>query len=62
MSVKSILGLDGCHIAESEIMQKFHDAQAKGLPEIEFIKEDGTTIKVYIPHIPYYPGMDFNTW
>ena len=62
MSLKKILGLDESGISDWEIMKKITEAQDQNLDEVEFITEAGEVVKISLPHIPFYPGMDKDSW
>ena len=49
MSIKKLLGLEGLSITDSEIMSRFISAQKNNLGELEFIKPDGKTVKIFLP-------------
>jgi hypothetical protein len=49
MSIKNLLGLEELEISDIEIMDKFISAQKKQLGEIEFIRPDGSNIKILLP-------------
>ncbi|MBW2995910.1 hypothetical protein KY332_01285 [Candidatus Woesearchaeota archaeon] len=55
MSLKQLLGLDG--ISDFEIMMKLMDAQKQDLDEVDFVKEDGSVVKVRLPHLKFDPFM-----
>ena len=49
MSIKNLLGLAGTNISDCEIIAKLTEAQRRNLDEIEFVKIDGTVIKIQLP-------------
>lgn len=49
MSIKKLLGLTGTNISDCEIIAKLTQAQRRNLDEIEFVKVDGTVIKIQLP-------------
>lgn len=49
MTIKHLLGLDDANISDAEIMARFNEAQKKNLGEVEFIKSDGTRVKILLP-------------
>jgi hypothetical protein len=55
MSLKQMLGLEG--ISDFEIMMKLMDAQKQDLDEVDFVKEDGSVVKVHLPHLNFDPFM-----
>jgi hypothetical protein len=58
VSIKNLLGLTDVAIADYEIMAKVTEAQQKNLSEVEFIKLDGSRIKIQLPRIGFDPHMD----
>ena len=60
MSLKKLLGLNQAGISEFEVMGKLNDAVAHDLDEVDFIAEDGSVIRVKLPHINHDPMMDTN--
>ena len=61
MSLKSLLGLNQAGISDFEIMGKLKDAYAQDLDEVDFIDEDGSVIKIKLPHLEFDPFM-FREW
>ena len=61
MSIKNLLGLTDIDISDSEIMAKIREAQRKNLSEVEFIKLDGTRIKIELPTVGFDPSMDIGS-
>ena len=61
MSLKNLLGLTEINISDSEIMAKVAEARKKGLSEIEFIKIDGTSIRIELPRMGFDPAMDIGS-
>ena len=49
MTLKHLLGLDDVDISDVEIMAKFAEAQKKMYNEVEFVRPDGSRIKILIP-------------
>ena len=49
MTIKTLLGLEESSISDTEIMSKFISAQKKQLGEVEFIKPDGSIVKILLP-------------
>ena len=49
MSIRTLLGLEDIGITDSEIMAKFISAQKKQLGEVEFIRPDGSRVKILLP-------------
>lgn len=49
MSIKTLLGLDEVRITDVEIMTRFLSAQKRQLGEVEFIKPDGSSVKILLP-------------
>lgn len=49
MTLKHLLGLDNANISDIEIMARFIEAQKKNLSEVEFIKPEGTIVKILLP-------------
>lgn len=63
MSLKNLLGLTDANISDSEIMAKVAEAMRKNLSEIEFVKLDGSRIKIELPNdIAFDPSMDLGSW
>ncbi|MBW2982049.1 hypothetical protein KY343_04165 [Candidatus Woesearchaeota archaeon] len=61
MSLKNLLGLTDISISDCEIMAKVAEAKHKGLSEIEFIKTDGSAVKIELPMIGFDPHMDIGS-
>lgn len=62
MSLKNLLGLTDANISDSEIMAKVAEAMRKNLSEIEFIKLDGSRIKIELPNdAAFDPSMDLGS-
>ncbi len=61
MSIKNLLGLSDIDISDSEIMAKIREAQRKNLSEVEFIKLDGTRIKIELPTMGFDSSMDIGS-
>ena len=49
MSIKTLLGLDESGITDIEIMSRFISAKKRQLGEVEFIKPDGSKVKILLP-------------
>jgi len=49
MSIKTLLGLGESGITDVEIMTKFLNAKRKQLGEVEFIKPDGSSVRILLP-------------
>ncbi len=63
MSLKGLFGLNECNISEAEIMRKYINARRNGFDTVEFIREDGSVVKISLPHMQYDPFMDApDTW
>ena len=62
MSLKNLLGLTDANISDSEIMAKVAEAMRKNLSEIEFIKLDGSRIKIELPSPGFDSSMDIGSW
>ena len=58
MSLKNLLGLGESNITEFEIMAKITQAQKNNLENVEFIREDGSIIRISLPNIEFDPHMD----
>ena len=61
MSIKNLLGLTDVAISDNEIMAKIIEAQHKNLSEVEFIKLDGSIIKIKLPTMGFDPTMDIGS-
>ena len=61
MSIKNLLGLTDVAISDNEIIAKIAEAQRKNLSEVEFIKLDGTRIKIGLPTMGFDPSMDIGS-
>jgi len=61
MSLKKLLGLNQAGISDFEIMNKLKEAYAHDLDEIDFIAEDGSVVKIRLPHLEFDPFM-FREW
>jgi len=61
MSIKNLLGLKDIDISDHEIMAKIAEAQHKNLSEVEFIKVDGTRIRIGFPNVGFDPTRDFGS-
>ena len=48
-------------ITDYEIMAKITEAQHKNLSEVEFIKLDGSVVKIYLPTMGFDPTMDIGS-
>jgi len=57
MSIKNLLGLQGAHITDAEIVAKIRDAQLKNLDYVEF-NVDGAMTKVSLPHVHFDSDTD----
>ena len=55
MSLKKMLGLAG--ISDFEIMGKLRKAQKQDLDGVDFISEDGSVVKILLPHIDFDPEL-----
>jgi len=49
MGIKNLLGLEDLGITDVEIMSRFLSAQKNQLGEIEFLRPDGSTVKILLP-------------
>ncbi len=58
MSVKNLLGLKETGISDFEIMSKVKAAQSHDLDEVDFLTEDGSVVKIHLPHLEFDPMMD----
>ena len=56
--IKQWLGLVENDISDSEIMQKLRNALKNDLDEVDFIKKDGTVVKVKFPHMKFDDFMN----
>lgn len=57
MSVKKLLGLDNTTLTDTEIIQKILNAEDHDIDEVDFQREDGTIVRVKVPHLKYDPFM-----
>ena len=51
--IKQLLGLDELDISDSEIMGRLIEAQKNDLDEVDFIAEDGSTVRIFLPHLKF---------
>ena len=58
MSLKQLLGLNEAGISDFEIIGKLKNAQKQNLDEVDFIKKDGSVVKVHLPHMQFDSLMD----
>ncbi len=58
MSLKQLLGLNEVGISEFEIIKKLREAQRTDLDEVDFLRPDGTVVKIHLPHIHFDPVME----
>lgn len=49
MTLKHLLELDETGISDIEIMARFIEAQKKQLGEVEFVKPDGSRVRILLP-------------
>ena len=56
----NMLGLNEAGISMSEIISKLRSAQRQDLDEVDFVKEDGTVVRIYLPHLQFDPMMETN--
>lgn len=49
MGIKNLLGLEGIGITDVEIMARFISAQKRNLSEVEFLKPNGSSVKILLP-------------
>jgi hypothetical protein len=61
MSIKNLLGLKDIDISDYEIIAKIKEAQCKNLSKVEFIKLDGSKIKIELPTVGFDPTRDFGS-
>lgn len=61
MSLKNLLGLTDISISDCEIMAKIAEAKHKGQSEVEFIKIDGSRIRIGLPSPGFDPSMDIGS-
>ena len=61
MTVKDRLDLTEAGISVSEIMTKVREAQKQNLDEVEFVKPDGTVVRMRFPHVTFDPYMERDT-
>ena len=62
MSLKNLIGLTDVNISDCDIIAKIAEAKHKGLSEIEFIKLDGSRIKIKLPNsLVFDPSMDIGS-
>ena len=61
MSLKNLLGLNDVDISNEEIMAKVAEAMRRNLSEIEFIKLDGSSVKIELPSPRFDPSMDIGS-
>ncbi|MBR9691761.1 hypothetical protein GOV06_03155 [Candidatus Woesearchaeota archaeon] len=55
MSLKKLLGLNEAGISDFEIISRLKKAQKQDLDEVDFIKADGSVVKVNLPHMDFDP-------
>ncbi|MBW2966185.1 hypothetical protein KY342_03715 [Candidatus Woesearchaeota archaeon] len=58
MSIKNLLGLRDVTISDHEIIAKVSEAQSKNLTEVEFIRLDGSIVRIKLPRMGFDPAMD----
>ncbi len=62
MSLKNLLGLKEVDISDYEIIAKVAEARKKGMSEVEFIKIDGSRVKIELPAgMTFDPSMDMGS-
>ncbi|MBD3248937.1 hypothetical protein GF336_02725 [Candidatus Woesearchaeota archaeon] len=57
MSVKELFGLENCNISDYEVMGKLREAFIHNMEEIDFIDNQGNTVRVYLPQMKFDPFM-----
>ncbi len=57
MSVKELFGLGDCNISDYEIMNKLREALINNMEEVDFIDNEGNTVKVSLPQMKFDPFM-----
>ncbi len=57
LSLKQLLGLTEAGIPDFEIMKKINEAFKNKLDEVDFVKKDGSVVKVHLPHLEFDPFM-----
>ena len=58
MSVKTLLGLDGTALSDSEIMARIKDALDHHNAMVVFRMKDGHTVELHLPHAEFAPYID----
>jgi len=62
MALKDLLDLSDMNISDCEIMAKVIEARKKGMSEVEFIKIDGSRVKIGLPAgMTFDPSMDLGS-
>ena len=51
--IKQLLGLDETSISDPEIIKKLVEAQKKDLDEVDFATEDGSIVRIFLPHLKF---------
>ena len=53
MSIKNLLGLKDANISDCDIMAKIREAQRNNLTEVEFVKLDGSRVRIELPKMGF---------
>lgn len=56
-NIKQLLGLDESKVSDSDIMERLIKAQKENIEEVDFVKEDGTVVRVRLPNFNLDPYM-----
>ncbi|MBD3354442.1 hypothetical protein GF361_00475 [Candidatus Woesearchaeota archaeon] len=57
MALKELLDLKEAGISDSEIIRRLRDADKDNLDEVNFLRPDGTKIKLFLPQVGFDPEL-----
>ncbi len=57
MALKELLDLKEAGISDTEIIRKLLDADKNNLDEVDFLRPDGTKVRIFLPQIGFDPEL-----